>query len=143
MPITVPGAYTDATLAAYMAERLGEAATMLSLLTADDLRPAIEETLSILSLSSVSAASDLRALRAVARREAFRYARPKLITAFDFRDETESYSRSQLFRNFSDAAAEAESAACVYDPLLSLGVARVERPRDAYDGSWLQTERTL
>lgn len=143
MPITAPSSHTDFTLAAFLGDELGAVGRDLGWAGADDWAPVIRRTLRLLGLASVTAATDVTALEALALREACRACARDLGLRYDFRDETESYSRSQQIKAFMSVWQRAENDALTHDPAYAVTRNRIARPQDWTELGYLPQERVL
>ena len=114
--MAVPTSYTEATLKAYMHTALGAVATALGItVAAGSYDEAVNETLIAYGVSDVTSATNMRKVRSLARREAWRTAQASAAGRFDFSADGASYSRSQMHSMIATALATAESDAAQYD----------------------------
>lgn len=118
--MSVPTTYTESTLKAFMVGRIGQYAGLLSLAADDDsLDDAVIATmlaLGLTDLATVSTASGVVALRAVARREAWRAALEKCADLYDYSDPTGSNSQQQIYEHCLQQWQLCAGEAARYDP---------------------------
>lgn len=113
MPL--PAAYTEETLAQFMHTVLGPVASTMDYVTpegdAGDYAEAVNETLLAYDISDIADATDIKKVRVLARREAWRKVMDETAGHYDVSADDASYKRSQLHEqakaNFEQAATEA------------------------------------
>lgn len=106
--MALPTAYSDATLAQFMVDQLGEVAGVLGWTWDTDVHEAINETLLAYGVATVEEAVDLRKLRALARWQAWRAAVDSLVARYQFSNPEGSYHREQMLEGARLALADAE-----------------------------------
>lgn len=111
----VPTSYTEANLATFMHGCLGDVATELGWLAASSYSEAVTETLLAYGVTDIAGATDMRKLRALARREAWRAAVGSLASRYDFTADGASHHLSQVYSQAQHALAAAEADAVRYD----------------------------
>jgi hypothetical protein len=98
--MSIPVTYTETTLAEYMHAELGKMAQVLGYgapsLTPGDYQEQVNEVALELGISDMETAHDIRKVRALARREAWKKALNDLTSKYDFSSDGSSYSRSQM-----------------------------------------------
>lgn len=140
MAISVPTAYTDEELVAFMHQVLGAVATDLGFTTTPDLGSYREAVLDVLVAGGVSATSEVTNIplvRALAKVAAWQLALTAAATLYDVADGTQSLKRSQMLAGIKEALAKAQDEA---GPLLvaagvtdyAVTVLRVNRTDDPY-----------
>jgi hypothetical protein len=138
--VPVPTAFTEAALADYLHDVLGQTADALGLSPGGDtdgrgsLAPAVWQTVWAYGdgITAPGQADDLPRLLALARREAWRLAAGRAAGEFDFSSAGTSETRSQLRRHIADQLKAAEDDAAQYDAAAGLAAAAVFRPHDPY-----------
>ena len=117
--MAVPDPYDNHSLMTFMHADLGDVAAELGwTVAANSYAPAVDETLLAygeLDLAAITGTSNLIALRALARREAWRLAANSFAVAYNYSTATESYSRGQIPEHVAKRLAAAEAAAVQYD----------------------------
>jgi hypothetical protein len=114
--MAIPTSYTEATLKAFMHAELREVATALGwTVVAGSYDEPLIETLLAYGVSDIVAATDIRKLRALARREVWRAVASATAGDHDFSAEGASYSRSQIHAQALAMLTRAESDAGRYD----------------------------
>lgn len=111
----VPTVYTEATLAAFMKDTLGEVADLLgwtaSGYAVDSFRPMVEDALVAYGVGTIENALNITKLRAAAKVAAWSGAMTALVTRYDFQSEQQSFSRSQMAKTAKEMLNRAESEA--------------------------------
>lgn len=97
-----PSSYTEAELAEYMHRELGSAATALGFVAASSYDDAVDETLLAYGAADIGAATLIRKLRAIARREAWAMASARASGHFNFTSGDQEFSRAQLRKMCAD-----------------------------------------
>lgn len=99
--MSAPSGYSETSLAQFMHDELGPTARMLGYPEPADnpgvYAEAVNEAALSLGVNEISQASDIRKVRALAKREAWTMAVKALATKFDFSADGASYDRSQVF----------------------------------------------
>lgn len=114
--MAVPTAYTDETLKTYMHAELREVGTALGwTVAAGSYDEALNETLLACGVSSAASATDIRKVRALARREVWRAVVAATAGDYDFSKEGASHSRSQAHAQARAMVKQAELEAAQYD----------------------------
>lgn len=116
--MALPSAYTETTLSAYMLSTLEGVASLFDW-TIDSFSEQVNDTLSLLGAADFTAASDVAAVRAVARYLAWEKAANRAATLYDFQADGGNYRRSQLFDHIVKQRDAARRAAALYVPELS------------------------
>ncbi len=116
--MAAPTAYTEATLAAYMHDVLGNVATALGYLAASSYTEAVNETLlqyGVDDIAEVSGQDAIRLLRALARAQAWRKVANDTAGDYDFKTDSTTFNRSQVHKqallNLTAAISEADALA--------------------------------
>lgn len=116
--MTVPTAYTEASLAEFMIAALGDLGADLGLTgPGADFDEAINDVLIAYGaddIADIAGASNIAKLRALARVQAWRLAVVQAAARYDMSDGTQSLKRSQLMGAAEKALAIAEADAAVY-----------------------------
>jgi hypothetical protein len=98
--MSIPTVYTELTLAQYMHSLLGKMAAVLSFAEPTTepgvYQEAVNEVMLALGVSDLECAPDIRKVRALATREAWKLALDNLATAIDYSADGSRYDRSQL-----------------------------------------------
>lgn len=96
----VPTSYTELALAQYMHDQLGGIADVLGYARPvsfpDSYQEVVNEVLLELGVADISAVTDMRKLRVMARLYAWKKAAAALSSKYDFSTDGESYHRSQM-----------------------------------------------
>lgn len=96
----IPVAYTELTIAQYMHGLLGKMAAVLGFAEpttdAGAYQEAVNEVMLALGVSDLESAPDIRKVRALAAREAWKLALDNLATAIDYSADGSRFDRSQL-----------------------------------------------
>jgi len=112
--VPTPGAYTESGLALYMHAVLGAVASLLGYTAPGSYTEQVNDALTALGLTDIASATDVTALRAVARREAWKKAQADAAALYDFKADGGDYSRSQVLAGIAKSLASAEQAAAAY-----------------------------
>jgi hypothetical protein len=112
MTVTVPTSYTEATLKAFMHATIGAVADSLEWTTVGTkYDEAMIETLLAYGVTDIANATDIKKLRALARREVWRSVLAEVSSDIDFSADGARYSQQQLFtmaqQQFQMASADA------------------------------------
>lgn len=112
----VPTSYTEEQLATFMHGCLGDVATELGWsVDGGSYSEAVTEALLAYDVADIADATDMRKLRALARREAWRAAVASLAARYDFTADGASHHLSQIHAAAQAALAAAEADAARYD----------------------------
>jgi len=133
--MAAPITYTEEALSLYMMSVLGPVASMLDWLTTPAYDEAVSETLlayGVGAIASVTGAANIKKLRTLARREAWRAVVQATVTQHDFSEAGASYSLSQIHEQALAALKLADADALAYDPNYRIGVDKITRPHDPY-----------
>lgn len=109
----IPSAYTDFTLAAYMATVTNNVAAALGW-TADNFSEAVNDTLLAYGVTTAADAGDIPRLRALAKVEAWRAVADATAADFNFSADGGSYSREQIHQHALDALTRAQAQAAPF-----------------------------
>lgn len=109
----IPVAYTELSLAAYMATVTSNVAAALGW-TADSFQEAVNDTLLAYGVVAVTEATDIVKLRALAKVEAWRAVVDATAADFNFSADGGNYSREQIHQHAIDALARAQEQAGDY-----------------------------
>lgn len=111
--MAVSTTYTEVELKEYMHTVLGEVATVLDFSTATSYDESFNEVMYAFDeadVGNVSGIDDMRKLRALARREAWRTAMSEVTPRYDFESVGQTLKRNQFYdnvrRNFQQAIAD-------------------------------------
>lgn len=139
----VPTSYTEATLAAFQVDALGNLATALGWTAATSaVVEAVTDTLLAYGVSDVATAADIPRLRALARVAIWQAVARATAGYFKFAVETLSFDRDQVHDHALAMIAEAEREAGWVGAGPVLVVTSVSRPHDPY--TWVPIDaRTL
>lgn len=111
--MTIPVAYTEVTLAQFMHSELGVVAGVLKISApstdAGSYQEPVNEVMLELGVTDLEMAPDIRKVRALARREAWRMAVNGLAVKYDFKEGGDQYDRSQMHDQASKSLERAES----------------------------------
>lgn len=113
--MAAPTAYTESELAAFMVNMLSQVAGVLGWTGLVDLQTAVDETLLAYGVDDVAQATDIRKLRALGRREAWRAAMQATTADFDFSADGGRYDRSQVHAQAAAMFQQAEVDALTFD----------------------------
>jgi hypothetical protein len=114
--MAAPTAYTEEMLREYMQAELGAVVTALGWSLADgNYDEPVNETLLAYGVASIALATEVRKLRALARREAWRTAAAQAAGMHDFSADGSSFSLAQIQEMALKALALAESEAARYE----------------------------
>jgi hypothetical protein len=131
-----PTAYTEKSLAEFMHSELGRVATVLGYSVgsndAGDYAEAVNETLLVYGANTITDATSIQKLRALARLEAWKKAVGDLTTFFKFSADGGSFERQQMFDQAKAKMESANVAAMAYDSAYSAVVTRVTPVNDPY-----------
>lgn len=136
--MAVPSVYTEETLAQFMHGELGPVAEVLGYSTpagdAGIYQEAVNEALLSLGVQDISAVTDMRKLRAVARLEAWNMALNALSTLYDFTADGATYNRSQM-RAMAQKAVDQAMSDCYAFGLggYEVSIERLRYSNDPYD----------
>lgn len=131
--MAAPLIYTEATFKVYLHAALGAAATALGwTVDGGDYDEIVNETLLAYGVADIADAADIRKVRALGRREAWRGVITAVSLDYDFKADGGSYSRSQMQEQARQAFALAESEALPYDDAYTVEVGRLELDYDPY-----------
>lgn len=127
-----PSGYTEATLATFMHSTVGRMATVLGWANPASYAEPINETLLAYGAADVADASDIRKLRAIARREVWRAAVEGLASAYDLTADSSSFKRSQMLTQARTALQMAITATLAYDDDYVITIDRSSQLIDPY-----------
>ena len=127
-----PTAYTEPQLLEYMHRQLAPVADALDWGQQAELEDALHEALLAYGVSLIADATDIRKLRALARREAWRKAVGWLAARYQFSADGTAYSRNQQFEQAQQRLRAAEVDALVYEEHYAIRIDAVSRPHDPY-----------
>jgi len=109
--MAAPTSYTEQTLADFMLTCLQDVATQLGWTALADVQEAINETLLAYGVTTIAGATDIRKLRALARREVWHQVASATAGDYDFTADGATYNRSQVhaqaLQEFQAASADA------------------------------------
>lgn len=130
-----PSAYTDETqLATYMLGQLGETATILGWSGLAHVQEAVNEALLAYGADTITDATDMAKIRALAKREGWRLAIQSIAARFTFETDGQVFRRSDLMKAAQAALELAESQAAVFtqENAPSVEIDRVRYVNDPY-----------
>lgn len=131
--MSLPTAYTDAELIAFMLADLGEVATTIGWDAATPaLTAAVNRTLRLLGLTDIAEATDMTALEAVALWQAWDAVVTALTLRYDISTDGQSLSRSQMFEHALKQRTTAQMAALGHTATYSLVATPVVYTNDPY-----------
>ena len=117
--MALPTSYTEVSLRTYIHDVLGAVADALDWNEGDRvLQEAAYETLfsyGTSDISTITGRANIRKLRCLARREAWRAVVTEVASDFDFMNEAGEIKRSQVFSQAQKAFAQANADALAYD----------------------------
>lgn len=131
--MSVPTAYDETQLKAYMLDVVGGLGARLELI-ANDFNEAVISTLLLYGVNEAEDAKDIAKLRAIARMEAWRRAASKATGAYDFTADGSTFRRSELAKQAQQELEQAEREAMSYGALVGYRVttARLRHTNDPY-----------
>ena len=130
--MAVPTTYTEETLAQFIIGALSQVGSVLGWTTLADVQDVVDETLLAYGVDTIDAAMEVRKMRTLARREAWRAAAAGLAIHFDFSADGGSYSKEQLYTHAQEMFRQTEQAAYAYDSGYQVGVDRLRYVHDPY-----------
>ena len=136
--MTVPDAYTEKTLADFMAAELGKVATLLGYAVgagdAGSYAEAVNETILRFGAASMAECTEILKLRALARVEAWRKACNDLTTSYRFSSDGSSFERETVYQQAVQNLNRALGLAAVVDGsgAYVIGVTRLVPVNDPY-----------
>jgi len=127
--MAAPASYSESSLLRYMDDVLGAVADALGWTAASiEITEALNETLlayGVSDVTGIAGISNLRKLRALARREAWRAAMTEAAADYDFENEAGVMKRSQVFAQAQKAYVQAANEALIYDDQYNVAIETV------------------
>lgn len=129
----VPVSYSEPILADYLVSVLGDVAGVLGWDAGTvQVIEALNDALLDYGVSDISAATDMRQLRAFGRRAIWRAVVQAVAGKYDFSDLNTKLTRSQFQEMARHALAMAETDCREWDPSYAATIVSVTRPHDPY-----------
>jgi hypothetical protein len=115
----------------YMLSVVGGAVEVLSLI-GSDFTTAITDTLNVYGVATVEEATDQAKLFALAKVQAWQKVASEVALDYDFKDDTATYNRSQMYKMATDMMVSARRDALQYAPGYNMSLTRVTYNDDPY-----------
>jgi len=127
--MVAPASYSETTLILYMHNALASVSDALGWTASSvELQEALNEVLlayGVSDVTGIAGISNLRKLRALARREAWRAAMTEAAADYDFENEAGVMKRSQVFAQAQKAYVQAANEALIYDDQYNVAIETV------------------
>lgn len=132
--MAAPTAYTEETLKAYMHTVLGAVATALEWSVAGgQYDEPVNEVLLAYDVTDIANATNVRKLRALARREAWRAAVNSLASNYNFSADGARHDLSQVYEQAQKQLEAAEADTLAYDPDYAVTLGTMDTTYDPYE----------
>jgi hypothetical protein len=128
----VPTAYTETTLADFMATQLGNFPALFGWTSPASYQEAVNETLFSYGVTAITSATNIRKLRALARVEAGKLVISELASKYKFQADGSSFEQQQMHEMASKNLAAAERDAMPYTTDYSASVGVIGWTEDPY-----------